>query len=331
VVDELADVVLLPAHVILDGSERYVVGASFKKTPRQRHFGLTHHGLRRYSLEPPHPLTAERRIDQPVYYLDCEFPDIYGHNLLEVWPQTWALPLLGRTDLLFATSVRLRPYVLEVLGHLGVPPERIVAVTGPVRCARLLLPTPAVKARRYVHPVAHEVFARIAQLGEDAQAQRRARRHGPALYLSRRRVGTRTVTNEKDVQRACRQAGLEVFHPQLHDIATQLAVYARATELVGPGGSAMHNAVFCPPDVQALLLSSTAWFTVVDLLLAAGRHRVGYVFGEPDDEQERGTRTRADYSLDVDLVQSALGEVLGRGARSASRRPSVLRGGLRRR
>jgi capsular polysaccharide biosynthesis protein len=139
------------------------------------------------------------------------------------------------------------------------------------------------------------------------------------------------VPNEKDVQRVCRQAGLEVFHPQLHDIATQLAVYAKTTELVGPGGSAMHNAVFCPPDVQALLLSSTGWFTVVDLLLAAGRHRVGYVFGEPDDEEERGARTQAAYSLDPDLVRSALGEVLGRDDRSVLPAASLLRGGLRRR
>lgn len=303
-VDELHDVVLLPRHVILDGTCRQVLSQSFKKTPRQRHFGLELIGDRVYRPRGKFHQRDERRLDGTVFYLDCEFPDIYGHHLLEVWLQTWALDLLDRDDLRFATSIQLRPYVLEVLARLGVPEHRIIPITGPLRCARLFVASPAVLARRYVHPVVGRVIDRIAGMRSDARPDL----PGPRVYVARSRISERPLVNETELERVATEAGYDVFHAQEHSVADQLAVFHRATHVIGPGGSGMHNAVFARPGANVLILGSTGWFTVIDILLAQGRYHLGYVFGDPVDPEQRGRRTKAPWSLDPDHLRQALAD-----------------------
>ncbi len=303
-VDALADVVLLPRHVIVDGDYRHVLSQSFKKRRRQRHFGVDQVGDLSYRLRRRFDAADERRLSGPVFYLDCEFPDIYGHHLLEVWMQTWALELLDRHDLTFATSIMLRPYVTEMLRQLGVPAERVVAITGPLRCELLYVAAPAVLARRYVHPVCDGVIDRMSGLADTAEAGDLL--PGPKIYVSRSRIDERPMINENEIERLALDAGYELFHAQDHSLAEQLAVFARATHVIGPGGSGMHNAIFTGGDSNVLILGSTGWFTVIDILLSQGRYHLGYVFGDPVEPPANGHRTKAPWRLDPDLFRQAL-------------------------
>jgi capsular polysaccharide biosynthesis protein len=305
-VDALADVVLLPRHVIIDGDYRHLLSQSFKKRRRQRHFGVDQVGDLTYRLRRRFDVADERRLGGPVFYLDCEFPDIYGHHLLEVWMQTWALDLLDRDDLTFATSIMLRPYVTQMLGQLGVPAERIVAITGPLRCQLLYVASPAVLARRYVHPVCNAVIDRMRGLTPDAWPGEPL--PGPRIYVSRSRIDERPMINEPEIEQLAVEAGYEIFHAQDHSLAEQLAVFGQATHVIGPGGSGMHNAIFTGGDSNVLILGSTGWFTVIDILLSQSRYHLGYVFGDPLEPPEQGHRTKAPWRLDPDLFRAALAD-----------------------
>lgn len=304
-VDAIPDAVLLPHHVILDSSGTKVCAQSFKKGPLNRHMGIKHVGEGNYRVSGSYDLKDASVIDGTVYYLDCEFPDVYGHNLLEVWPATWALTHLNRDDLYFATSIRLRPYVLEALKVLGVPEKRIVTITGPTRCELLLVPSPAVVARRFVHPVNSDIFGKIAQLAHGSTLRARAR-PGPKIYLSRSRISDRSLQNEREVERLVQSFGFTVVHTQEHSLPDQLRILAEATHIVGPGGSGMHNAVFSPRGTKVLILGSTTWFTVIDIFLSQRRYELNYLFGNPLDESLIGQRAKAPWSLDAETLRRAL-------------------------
>lgn len=305
-VDALADVVLFPRHVIVDGGYEHVLSQSFKKRRRQRHFGLDHVGDLRYRLREAFDPADERRVSGPVFYLDCEFPDIYGHHLLEVWLQTWALDLLDRTDLHFATSVLLRPYVTQMLSRLGVPAERIIPITGPLRCELLYVASPAVLARRHVHPICNAVIDRMSGLASTATSGDRL--PGPRIYVSRSRIDERPMINEPEIEQLAVEAGYEIFHAQEHSLADQLAVFGQATHVIGPGGSGMHNAIFTRGGAHVLILGSTGWFTVIDILLSQGRYHLAYVFGDPVEPPATGHRTKGPWRLDPGQFRLALAD-----------------------
>ena len=67
---------------------------------------------------------------------------------------------------------------------------------------------------------------------------------GTDIYLSRTRlVGVeKAVDKEQRIERLMARAGYEIFHPQDHDVATQIAQYRAARRVVGPDGSALHLA-----------------------------------------------------------------------------------------
>lgn len=309
-VQELHDVVAAPRHVVLDGTCTKVLPQTFKKHRTHRHMGVKHLGEERFRLKYPFERGDVRDLPGTAYYLDCEFEDIYGHNLIEVWPQLWALSLLPHLDdVHFVTSIKLKPYVLQVLELLGAPAERVVAIDQPLRCERLLVPTPAIKARRYVHPIASTIFDRISTLRfSEAPPSPALAEVGPKVYLSRAGVDERRLDNEAEIEALVSEHGFSVIRPEAFSLEDQMRIYARTTHLIGPGGSGMHNAVFAPPHTKVMILGSSAWFTVIDVLLSQHRYDLSYVFGDPIEPVAPGSRGKMTWSLDTQVVAAALEE-----------------------
>ncbi len=72
----------------------------------------------------------------------------------------------------------------------------------------------------------------------------------------------------------------------------------------------MHNVVFAPRGVHVLVLASSAWFTVMDTLLAQRRFRLSYVFGDPVDPVESGRRGKYPWTLPPATAAEALDQFL---------------------
>lgn len=305
------DVALLPKHVILDGTLQHVFPNSFKKHRHHRHMGLVHLGNDEFVPRIPAEQTPPRFISGVSYYLDCEFPNIYGHFLLEVWPQLWAQHRLNIEEITFVTSTELPEYVLQVFKFLGVPQNRIVQVTAMTRCETLIVPGPAVLARRYVHPAAREIFNKIAQMDSlmDEVERSRVESLGQNLYFSRSGVPGRGLVNEKEVEQLVASRGFDIVHTQEFSIPAQMGMLRKAKNIVGPGGSGMHNAVFGNhPNV--LILASEGWFPIADILLSQGQYDLTYVFGERLTKPEDGSRSQGPWQINLADVERGLDKLL---------------------
>lgn len=307
------NVALLPKHVILDETLQYVYPNSFKKHRHHRHMGLVHLGDDKFAPRRPVGPTQPELIPGVSYYLDCEFPNVYGHFLLEVWPQLWAQHKLDLDNLTFVTSTELPEYVLQVLEFLGVPRNRIIQINAITRCETLIVPAPAVLARRYVHPVAREVFAKIAQMDSlmDDDERAKVEKLGPNLYFSRSGVSGRGLVNESEVEQLVASRGFEVVHTQDYSIPAQMGMLRNAKNIVGPGGSGMHNAVF-GNHLKVLILASEGWFPIADILLSQGHYDLFYVFGERLMKPEDGSRSQTPWQIDLADVERGLDQFFGR-------------------
>lgn len=67
------------------------------------------------------------------------------------------------------------------------------------------------------------------------------------LYISRSRLGPRrgALLGEERIEQALAAQGYEIFHPERHDIQTQIARYKAARKIVASEGSALHLYAFC--------------------------------------------------------------------------------------
>lgn len=70
----------------------------------------------------------------------------------------------------------------------------------------------------------------------------------------------------------------------------------------------MHNAIFTRGGAHVLILGSSGWFTVIDILLSQGRYHLAYVFGDPVEPPATGHRTKAPWRLDPDQFRLALAD-----------------------
>lgn len=296
---ELENLLVYPRHVVLDPADRAVLPVTFKKPRRHRHGGVVHLTGEHYMLrDEGQRMRLARPMDRPIYLADTEYPGIYGHDLVEVFTAAWAWRHTD-DDALFATSTLRRDYLVELLGAVGVPESSILFFSYPLETPTLLFPEAAVVARRYVHPVALELFARAREVLFDPTMPTPQR-----IYISRSRVGGRVLVNERAVEQVAEGLGFTVIHPQEHTIAEQVTLFANACMVMGSGGSALHNAVFCRTDTRVLFVSSPTWTTVIDALLDDGAGRLGYVLGTVEKSSPRG-RHQGNWRVDPEAVRAA--------------------------
>ncbi|MDQ2091409.1 glycosyltransferase family 61 protein [Marimonas arenosa] len=167
----------------------------------------------------------------------------FGHFLVESTNRLWPLPQLeDRLDGLLYIPKRPRredkvfTFQSDFLHLLGCDlPVRVI--TDPTRVERLFVPgqgfglgeiaagTPAF--RDTIH----------SRFGRDIAPD------GPArLYISRSRLGPGKggLIYEDDIEARLADHGYEIFHPQAHDLPTQVARYKAADTILASEGSALH-------------------------------------------------------------------------------------------
>lgn len=167
----------------------------------------------------------------------------FGHFLTESSSRLWALAGLERPvdGILFIPK---RPDVGEALqGYqqqfmdLFAPGVPFCAVAVPTRVQELLVPGQGFGLGRITagtdafRAAVHERFARnVAAEGPEK------------LYVSRSALGLGKggMLGEKRLEQFLQAEGYHVFHPQQHDLATQIARYKAARKVIAADGSALH-------------------------------------------------------------------------------------------
>lgn len=214
-------------------------------------------GKRRTNLPFDPPATVDEEIAGTWLWAGTLW-SYFAHFLVESPGRLWALDHLAAPPegLLYiprrpGQSPALNEVQASWFRALGIDlPVKLVS--GTARVERLLVPgqgfglgpitagTP--KFRDFIH----------ARLGRDVAPD------GPAkLYISRSRLGRNRgkLLGEARIEQALAAEGYEIFHPQSHDLPTQIARYKAARKIVATEGSALHLYAFTGgPNQQVALI-----------------------------------------------------------------------------
>jgi len=168
----------------------------------------------------------------------------FGHFLVECTARLWAIDHVPAVDSILYIPYRGDPS-RGVVSHqdifrlLGIEaPVRIWP--GAVRVEDLVVPELGFGwGDRYAGSPAYRAFmqGRLAHVAPEGSER---------LYISRAKLLAKRggVLGESVIETAMERAGFEVFYPELHPVAVQIARYKAARQIVGLDGSALHLAGF---------------------------------------------------------------------------------------
>lgn len=204
-------------------------------------------GRQRVTTPPPAPPPAATRHLSGTWLFGGMLYAHFGHFLCESTARLWGFDLPEKIDgVLFhpkptdGKTRRLTGPTLPWLACAGVRVP-VEAPVDTVTVDRLVIPEqgfgtgPMIAGRPEYHAYMRRAF------GSDIAAD------GPErLYISRTRLFSKRgrILAEDRIEAALAAEGYEVFHPQEHDIAVQIARYKAARTVISTDCSALHLAAF---------------------------------------------------------------------------------------
>jgi capsular polysaccharide biosynthesis protein len=125
------------------------------------------------------------------------------------------------------------------------------------------------------------------------------------LSITRKLGGYRALANEEQLIAALEQQGYVTIEPEKLPFDEQVAVFSDAKIVVGLGGAAMFNTVFCKAGTRVLSIESTAAFALNHArLFAALGHRYGFIFGQQNTSENRFPHNS--WSIDIEAAVRAV-------------------------
>lgn len=169
--------------------------------------------------------------------------DHFGHFIVESSSRLWPLPqLMDDIDgILFIPkrpdrSGALLGFQRAFFDQLA-PGIRVEIANDPVKVEHLIVPEQGFGLGRITAGSSAFKETMTQHFAKDVTAQ-----GGKKLYISRSNVSLKRggILGEKLIETYLEAAGYEIFHPEKHDIATQVARYKAAESILSCEGSALH-------------------------------------------------------------------------------------------
>jgi hypothetical protein len=236
------------------------------------------------------------RIAEPVFFGSPVEPDNYGMWLIMGLPSAhdFVRRAHGGRYLCWIRSAWQR----KLLNFMGIPDEQIV-VQEPWRiydCSSLTM-------HQYSHvdvtptPSDRGVFEELRE-----RCMKGEHKAFEKIFVSRRsftdKVGYRKLLNEAELINALEARGFVTVEPEMLDFQAQVRIFASARVVVGLGGAAMFNAVFCKPGAAIVSIEGSPAFTYGHSnLFAASQLDFGFIFGKQDQSDPTPTHKR--WSVNV--------------------------------
>jgi capsular polysaccharide biosynthesis protein len=195
----------------------------------------------------------------------------YGHWLLENLPKLLAIRhLRPRLPPFRLISSRYTARDIAHWAELLLPGVPLVFFDHDVeylQCERLLLPGPLLTDDWFIHPVLADLMSCIP--GISATGDRR-------LFITRPDAHSfHRLGNRDEVHAIAADAGYELYAPEQHPVAQQVAAFASASIIAGDFGSALHNTMFSPADAKVVCLN---WMSPHQSRIGAfKKHQTRYV------------------------------------------------------
>jgi capsular polysaccharide biosynthesis protein len=146
------------------------------------------------------------------------------------------------------------------------------------------------------------------RLAPDAEAEPGGRR----LFVSRGSAASRRVVNEAELAPVLAEHGFEVVDPAGMSIAEQVALFSRASAVVGPHGAGLTNLLFSLPGTRVVeLFAAPAAQGVSNYRVLASHLGMPYsrLLAQPVANESRRGPHYLDMEVDPRLLARALGAI----------------------
>jgi len=263
------------AHFFHHGRSALPESFRWHLTPQPEAHGLVnvdeHFGL--LQTKQPGPT-----LDGSYYPLLYNNPGHFGHLMTEALAKLWGWGPAKAADPSLKLLCRLHPtkeqtverrLEMTLLPALGIPPEDIVFVKGPVTVTSMVGCTPMWHNAPpfYVHPAILDTWGRLRTglIGTDPVSV------APKIFVTRRE-GKRLCSNFPEVEALFAAHGFEIVSPETLSIPEQVAMFAGARVVAGFGGAGMFNLVYAEAVQTVIVLDQWAYQARNEHLFAAA-HR----------------------------------------------------------
>lgn len=194
------------------------------------------------TIPPPAPTDAAAHLDGTWLWGGVLWVH-FGHFLVESTSRLWALDHLP-ADVQGIVFIPKRPHAGDMVvgfqrDFVDLMQARlpVKVLTEPTRVHRLIVPGQGFGLGKIISGTEEFRAAINRRFGADVPAD------GPEkLYISRSRLGLSkgSLIGENRLEEYLSAQGYEIFHPQAHDLRTQVARYKAARHVIAAEGSAIH-------------------------------------------------------------------------------------------
>ncbi|MBB1298295.1 DUF563 domain-containing protein [Pseudoalteromonas sp. SR41-7] len=231
------------------------------------------------------------KIEGDTIYLGWLIPH-YGHFLMETLSRCWVLELLEKKSnykFLFNyynkgnDFIKDKKWAKEFLLSFGIHEEDIIFAEKNFYFEKLIIPSQSlilhssvnVKSQKYIwHKI--KSFFKPEGLRNDRK-----------VYLSRKllKKEKRRLANEDKVEAIFSKFGFEIIYPETLSLKEQVNLLHNSKIVVGPSGSALHNAAFMQ-EGSLLISLTTPEFCLLNEVLCCFSAKTQYelFFGESSDD-----------------------------------------------
>lgn len=182
----------------------------------------------------------------------------FGHFVVESTARLWALETLGSDidGILFIpkrpkTGEEVQPFQKDFVELMGSDLP-VVSLTAPTRVERLIVPGQGFGLGTMITGTQPFRDAIAARFGRDVPAE------GPEkLYISRSGLpsGRGNLVGETELEAKLATEGYVIYHPEKHDLRSQIATYKAARQIIAAEGSALHLlAMVADPAAQVAIV-----------------------------------------------------------------------------
>lgn len=162
-----------------------------------------------------------------------------------------ALPGADFRDALIAYPLFNTLYEREYLALLGIQPEQVVdSRKADITFDECVL----ADIGHWFYPNVADIMALRKQVLAQIPATTLPRNR---IYVSR--SGRRRIINEAELINLLKKYDFEIIQDTPRSVAEQIAIYRRASFIVGPHGASLTNLLWCEPDAQLLELFSATY------------------------------------------------------------------------
>jgi hypothetical protein len=248
---------------------------------------------------PEGALDEIRVIDEPVFLATPLEPDNWGRWIAEVIPkiQYYVSANAGRRLLCRAS----RPWQSQLLNFLGVKSEDIICHEPGQSYICEDVETLSYSASDMT--VSEREVGCFAALRERCSEYDSEFPRVSKLFVSRRGHSERypryrVLQNETELIEQLSAVGFTAVNPEERPFHEQVKLFSEADVVVGLGGAAMYNTLFCPSTTPIVTIEANEIYVRPhSRLFSSSKHRYGIVIGSEDRSDASPSHKR--WSVDV--------------------------------